>query len=106
LSVAFPASVPKSAPGKDQEVSAAIRKDVEAAYAPLAAVLKFGKAFADRLSGDLKGASTEKDRARRKAALDAFSAKYAADYGKFAAKSGLRKDQLFSSLGGLPSPAY
>lgn len=98
LSGAFPASAQKTAPDKDQEVISAIRKDIDAAYAPLEAVLKSDKAFADRLSDELKAASTEKDPARRKAALAVYASKYAADYGKYAAKAGLRMDQILASL--------
>lgn len=77
---------------------AAIRKDIEAAYAPLESVLKSDKAFYDRLTAELKAASSEKDPARRKAALAGYTSKYAAEYGKFAAKAGLRMDQVVAGL--------
>lgn len=43
LSEAFPASAQKTAPDKDQEVISAIRKDIEAAYAPLGGCAEVGQ---------------------------------------------------------------
>jgi len=85
-------------PFAEDPLLATIRKEVMAAYAPLEAALRSDKAFADRLSGELKAASTEKDPARRKAALAGYASKYAADYGKYAAKAGLRTEQILALL--------
>ncbi len=82
----------------EDPMMAAIRKDIEAAYAPLEAALKADKALADRLAAELKTASSEKDPARRKAALAAYASKYAAEYGKFAIRSGLQTDKVVASL--------
>lgn len=85
-------------PGSEDSELAAIRMDIEASYAPLESALKSDKAFCDRLTAELKAASSEKDPARRKAALAGYSSKYAAEYGKFAAKAGLRMDQVVAGL--------
>ncbi len=98
LAVGYSAMAQKAAPGEDPELLAAIRKDIEAAYAPLEAVLKADKSFYDRLTAELKAASSEKDPSRRKAALSGYASKYSAEYGKFAAKAGLRMDQVVAGL--------
>jgi hypothetical protein len=94
---AFTAASQPKPPAADPEL-AAIRKDIEAAYAPLEAVLKADKAFAERLSGELKTISAEKDPVRRRNALAAYASKYAGEYGKYADKAGLSMDKLITAL--------
>lgn|GEM_PF-3506285 len=85
-------------PGSEESEFAAIRKEIEAFYAPMESALKSEKGFYDRLTDELKAASSEKDPARRKAALAAYASRNAAEYGKFVAKAGLRMEQFVSGL--------